>query len=191
MSDFLAHNMFSLGIIKLATSLANLASAEISSDYESAAIPLAFIDSIYSSELIVRASILKAALASNLSNFGESNVSEIRRIEFISGSSRLSFLELPQELEKVSGRLIQNSEAYYEMSYLRKTLFSEGLPAIQLIEPLLRFAFESIEPLVIDMWEDIILMHVPELDFEVDAHIGALLVKYNIVVSEHDLHKDD
>ena len=71
---------------------------------------------------------------------------EIRQAELINGSSRLSFLELPQELEKVSGSSIKNSDAYYEMSRLRILLFSKGLQAKKLIEPKLRFAFESIEP---------------------------------------------
>jgi len=192
MSDFLAQSMFSLGIIKLARSITELAIAEANSDYESAVIPLAFLDSIYSSELVVRASILKIELAGNLSTFGESTVSEIRKIELINGSSRLSFLELPKELERVSGRLIANSTAYYEMNHLRKELFSEDFHANQLVEPTLRFAFESIEPLAIDMWGDIILMHIPELDFEVDKHIETLLAQYDITASERgDLPEDE
>lgn len=191
MSEFLAQNMFSLGIKKLAKSIASLAMAEAKSDHESAIIPLAFLDSIYSSELIVKASILKAELASNLSELGESSVSEVRQIELISGSSRLSFLELPQELERVSGRSIKNSSAYYRISHLRKTLFSEGLQATQLIEPTFRFAFESIEPLIIDMWGDIIFLHLPELNFAVDEYIETLLKQYNILFSEHDSREND
>lgn len=95
MSDFLAQNMFSLGVKKLAKSIKNLDSSKASSDYETAVIPLAFINSMYSSELIARASILKAELASNLSKSGEGNASGIRQIELITGFSRLSFLELP------------------------------------------------------------------------------------------------
>lgn len=46
MSDLLAQNMFSLGIIKLAMSIAEIDSTEVRSDYESAAIPSAFLDSM-------------------------------------------------------------------------------------------------------------------------------------------------
>jgi hypothetical protein len=190
MSSFLAQNMFLLGIKKLATSITSLAIAEARSDYESAAIPLAFLDSIYSSELIIRASILKAEITNNLSELGEDRVSEIRQVELIAGSARVSFLELPQELVRVTGKSIQNSDVYYEISHLRRILFSEGLLATQLIEPTLRFTFESIEPLIIDMWGDIILLHIPETDFEVDEHIDLLLGKYNISVSERDSHED-
>lgn len=122
---------------------------------------------------------------------GEGSVSEARQAELIVGSSSLSFLELPQELRKVAGRSIQNIDAYYKMSDLRKILFSEGIQAQYLIEPTLRFAFESIEPLVIEMWEEIILLHVPELEFEVDRYIGNLLTRYAISVSDHDSYEDD
>jgi len=39
---------------------------------------------------------------------------------------------------------------------------------------------------MIDMWGDIILLHVSELDFEVDRYIEGLLVRYNISVSDHN-----
>ena len=77
MSKLLAENMFSLGIIKLASATADLSIAEASSDYESAAIPLGFLDSIYSSELIVRTSIVKAELSANFSSYGRSVVPEM------------------------------------------------------------------------------------------------------------------
>ncbi len=183
--------MFSIGVYKLGISVANLASPEIKSDLDSVNIPIAFIDSIFASELIIKASILKAELEGDTYGSGEGIVTEARKVELIAGSSRLSFLELPQELYRVSGRIIQNSDAYYKMIDLRTTLFSESINGGDLIEPTLRFAFESIEPLMIDMWEDIILLHVPELNFEVDRCIEALLVRYNISVSEHNSYEDD
>lgn len=33
-------------------------------------------------------------------------------------------------------------------------------------------------------------MHIPELDFEVEAHIETLIVRYDIAVSNHDLNDD-
>jgi len=116
MSISLSQNMFSIGASKLGISLASLASSEMRSDFDSVNIPIAFIDSIFASELIIKASILKAELESNVSRLSESMVAEARRIELIAGSSRLSFLELPQELYRVSGRGIHNPDAYYKMS---------------------------------------------------------------------------
>ncbi len=191
MSILLSQNMFSIGASKLGISLASLASSEMRSDFDSVNISIAFIDSIFASELIIKASILKAELESSVSRLSENIVTEARRIELIAGSSRLSFLELPQELYRVSGREIQNPDAYYKMSDLRKTLFSEGINPNNLMEPTLKFAFESIEPLMIDMWDDIILLHVSELNFEVDRYIEDLLVRYNISVSDHNSYEDD
>lgn len=99
----------------------------------------------------MRASLLKAELASNLSDFGESSVREMRRIESIAGFSRLSFLELPRRLKRASGSLIEDNEAYCAVSRLRKALFSDDFQSIQLVEAVWRFTFESIEPLMIDM----------------------------------------
>ena len=191
MSDLLAQNMYSLGIAKLARAIAELAVSEISSTPESIILSLAFLDSIYSSELIVRASILKIELEENLANLGEGAVSEIRQAELINGSSRLSFLKLPEELERISGKSIINSKVYYEMNHLRKILLSEEIDPTQLVEPTLRFAFESIEPLIIDIWGEIIALYFPELDFEVDKYIDILLTRYNVTVSQHDLFEDD
>ena len=47
-------------------------------------------------------------------------------------------------------------------------------------------AFEVIEPMSIEFWEEIILLHVPEYDFEIDQHIEEYLIKYEIEVHGHD-----
>jgi len=185
-SNLLARNMFFFGIIKIAKSITELAIPESRLTDDSVTIPLAFLDTISASEVIIRACILKIELDKNLTDFGDNTVSEARKNELINGSSRLSFLELPRELERISGKSIANPAAYYEMDSLRNILLREGLDLNDLVEPTLRFTFESIEPLIIDVWEEIILLYVPELDFEVDRYIEMLLSQYNITLSQHD-----
>lgn len=77
MSILLARNIFSLGIIKLARAITELTISEGDSRDESAIISLAFLDIIYSSELIIRSVILKTELEK------KDTVSEIRKTELI------------------------------------------------------------------------------------------------------------
>jgi hypothetical protein len=122
---------------------------------------------------------------------GKDAVSELRLVELVNGSATLSFQELPQELARIAGKSLKNTYAYHEMNHLKYLLFRQEIDAPHLAAPTLRFAFESIEPLLIEDWEQIILFHIPELDFEVDRHIESLLEQFNITPSNLDKSEEE
>jgi hypothetical protein len=187
MSQLLSENMSAIGTMKLARSIADISLRYRENSVSRYVISLAFLDSIYAAELIVRASILKFKTIEKERFSKDAEDLGFRYLELVNSSFDFSFLKLPKELMQVTGKSIKNIQAYYEMSRLRNLLFSQGVDTDLLIEPTLRFAFESIEPLMIEDWEQIILLHVPELGFEVDRHIETLLERFNIAPSNHDL----
>lgn len=177
MFDAIIHNMITIGLALLARSVAEVTLENRDSDFS---ITLAFLDSMSAAELLIRARILEVEVEKNEA------VSELRVNELVYGSSRLSFSRLPQELEKTSGYSLNKLQVYLEMTHLRSLVFTEWLSPEKLVKPTLCFAFEVIEPMLIDFWEEIILLHVPEYDFEIDQHIEEYLIRYEIEVHGHD-----
>lgn len=183
MVDAIIQNMTTIGLAKLARAVAEVTLEESHSNFP---VALAFLDSMTAAELLIRARILEVEVQNGMNSLQSEAVSALRLNELVYGSSRLSFIRLPQELEKISGYSLNKPQVYLEMSHLRSLIFREFLSPENLVKPTLRFAFEVIEPMLIEFWEEIILLHVPEYDFEIDQHIEGYLTKYEIKVHDHD-----
>ena len=111
----------------------------------------------------------------------ETEMENLRAIELIHGySSQIAFPRLPEVLRKSTGYTIKNLDIYRQTVHLRTRLFVEEVNSEELVESTLRFAFEAIEPMMIEFWEQIILLHLPEYDFEIDQHIETYLIRYKI-----------
>ncbi|AFZ38282.1 hypothetical protein Sta7437_4849 (plasmid) [Stanieria cyanosphaera PCC 7437] len=171
-----AQNLIFFGMKKLGKAVAEVTLEDCNSEI---LIPLAFLDSIAAAELIIRGHILEVE--------AETEMEDLRAIELIHGySSQIAFPRLPEVLRKSTGYIIKNLDIYRQTAHLRTRLFGEEVNSQELVEFTLRFAFEAIEPMMIEFWEQIILLHLPEYDFEIDQHIETYLIRYQIDVSDHD-----
>ena len=171
-----AQNLIFWGMKKLGKAVAEVTLEDCNSEI---LIPLAFLDSIAAAELIIRGRILEVE--------AETEMEDLRAIELIHGySSQIAFPRLPEVLRKSTGYIIKNLDIYRQTAHLRTRLFVEEVNSEELVESTLRFAFEAIEPMMIEFWEQIILLHLPEYDFEIDRHIETYLIRYKINVSDHN-----
>ncbi|MGK7944075.1 MAG: hypothetical protein AB4058_06370 [Microcystaceae cyanobacterium] len=176
MFDFAAQNLIALGMKKLGKAVAEVTLDDLNSQIS---IPLAFLDSISAAELLIRGRILEIE--------ERENVEDLRKIELLHGySARMAFPRLPEMLQKSIGYTLKKLDVYRQTVHLRTLLFTENVSSTQLIESTLRFAFEVIEPMMIECWSQIILLHLPEYNFDIDEHIETLLTRYCIEVSYHD-----
>ena len=171
MFDFAAQNLITLGMKKLGKAVAEVTLNDENSDIF---IPLAFLDSISAAELLIRGRILEV----------EENIGDLRKIELLYGySEKMAFPRLPEMLRKHTGYAIERSDIYRQTVHLKTLLFTEDLNLTQLVECTLRFAFETIEPMMVEFWSQIILLHLPEYEFEIDWHIENVLAHYQIELS--------
>lgn len=176
MFDFAAQNLIALGMKKLGKAVAEVTLDDFNSKIS---IPLAFLDSISAAELLIRGRILEVE--------ERENVDDLQKIELLHGySARMAFPRLPEMLRKSTGYTLKNPDVYRQAAHLRTLLFTENISSTQLIECTLRFAFEGIEPMMIECWSQIILLHLPEYEFDIDQHIETFLTHYQIEVSYHD-----
>lgn len=162
-------------------------------DYNTS-VSLAFLDSTTAAELIIRGCILEfegRCCIESASCFSESNSEKVwrdlRKAELLHGYSlELSFPLLPEALKVATDYVIKKPDIYRHVVHLKTRLFTEEVSLEELIEFTLRFAFEVIEPIMIEHWGQIILLHLPEYNFEIDQHIETYLKHYEIEVSSHD-----
>ena len=176
MFDFAAQNLIALGMKKLGKAVAEVTLDEFNSEIF---IPLAFLDSISAAELLIRGRILEVE--------ERENIDDLQKIELLHGySARMAFPRLPEMLRKATGYTLKNPDVYRQAVHLKTLLFTEKISSTQLIKCTLRFAFETIEPLMIESWSQVILLHLPEYDFEIDRHIENTLAHYEIDISYHD-----
>jgi|GEM_PF-6256366 len=176
MFDFAAQNLIALGMKKLGKAVAEVTLNDFNSEIS---IPLAFLDSISAAELLIRGRILEVEQ--------RENADDLQKIELLHGYSiRMAFPRLPELLRNSTGYILKNPDVYRQAVHLRTRLFTENVNSTQLIECTLSFAFEAIEPLMIECWSQIILLHLPEYDFDIDHHIEKVLAHYEINTSYHD-----
>jgi hypothetical protein len=175
MFDFAAQNLIALGMKKLGKAVAEVTLEDFNSKIF---IPLAFLDSISAAELLIRGRILEVE--------ERENIDDLLKIELLHGySARMAFPRLPEMLRESTGYTLQKTDIYRQTAHLRTLLVTEKVSSKRLIECTLRFAFEAIEPLMIESWSQIILLHLPEYEFDIDQHVETILALYEIDTSYH------
>jgi hypothetical protein len=89
------------------------------------------------------------------------------------------FSELPGLLWATTGYRINNLERYNSYGSLRNCIMHFGVPDKDLSEETFRFAFEVMEPMIYDFWEEKILDYVPYFDQHIE-YVEEQLERLNI-----------
>ncbi len=161
-----AKNLINLGTSQLAKSL-----AEIVQGHQEE-VPLAFLSTITSSEMLVRGCLLHHEI------INAAEISDTRFIQLLQGSPTVSFSFIPKMISTILGHPLQDTAPHRRMMQVRKRLLKNGDLSIGFEEVTLRFAFEIIDPFLFEYLNGAILMHLPETlgDFDevIDKRFSAL-----------------
>lgn len=104
----------------------------------------------------------------------------MRLRELVFGSNNFRFEKLPERLKDSTQYDIKEPKQYVQFGKLREKVISSKICPEQITETTLRFAFEVIERIIIDFWNELIIAHSPEYEFEVDQYIDNYLQKFKI-----------
>jgi hypothetical protein len=153
------------------------------------AAPLAVIDCILATEYVLRGRILE--VENSNAEKKDKKISDIRLQQLVSGSKGFDFYSLPNELFQSTGYSIKNIEEYNSFGNLKNALVRRSFERDFLVETTLRYAFQVLEPMIMEFWDDLILIHASEYEFETDEYVDRQLTKYGILVKPRFSEEDE
>ena len=95
----------------------------------------------------------------------------------------LMYSELPDLLWATTGYRVANLERYISYGSLRNCVVHFGIPNSNLSEETYHFAFEVMEPMIYEFWEEYILNYIPYFDQPVE-YVVEKLERLNIAYQQ-------
>jgi len=92
----------------------------------------------------------------------------------------LSYEELPSILWAATGYRIEKLDQYVAFGNLRNSIIHFTIPDIRLDEITLKFAFEVLEPIIFDFWQESIMRFVDKYEHEMTMYLVDRLTKLGI-----------
>lgn len=102
--------------------------------------------------------------------------------DLLTNGKTIQYADLPERLWAATGYRIKDVKRYVDFGKLRNQIVHFAVPSINLSEIVLKFAFEILDPMLEDFWDESIISYVEIFDDVIveDGYLQEQLTQYNI-----------
>lgn len=176
----LAHHMRDFGLHLMGKAVRDATFIEMGAPYAHA---MAVSIAAQAAEIIVKARIAQEhplLIFSKLPRQSQACGSRLNFEDLFSEGRSLEFSELADVLWAVTGYRIPNSDQFREFGKTRNAIIHFAVPNVDLDELTLKFAFQVVQPMVTEFWQESLLEYCGAYDDDMEVYLTERLKSLGI-----------